>query len=692
MKLKYYFAAALLSVSVMCGAQTQPDRTKQPAAGPAPRVELGKHVNFTLPNGLQVIVVEDHKLPKVSFSLRLDVDPVLEKENVGYVNAAGSLLRNGTKNRTKSQIDEEIDFIGASLSTGSTSVSGGCLTKHIGTFMPVFADVALNPVFPQEELDKWKKQTASELAHEKVDPGSIASNAGKALMFSDAHPYGEVMTEASVKTITSDMCRNYYNTFFKPNVAYLIMVGDIDVKMAKKLATQYFGNWKKAEVPKFTYPHPEQPKANRVVFVDKPGSVQSTIRIIYPIDLKPGSPDAIKARVTDMLLGGGGFSGRLFQNLREKHSYTYGAYSSIDSDPLVGSFTAEAEVRNAVTDSAITQFLVEMKRIVETQPTPDELTIMHNTLSGSFARSLERSGTLAEFAYNTLRYKLPVDYYDTYLEKVNAVTLDDVQQTAAKYVHPDNCIILVVGNKGEVADKLKKFSASGVVEFYDAQGHPVKSSDAVPEGLTTQKVLDAYITAVGGEKAINAVTSMAVDMKGSIQGRDIVLEQRWAKNKNSVTMKMGPMVLMRTVLNGEQAKQSGMQGSKDITGDELKDMILEANILPEITYASAGIATALKGSGDVNGTDCWQVEVTLPSGKKKIDFFDKKSGLKLRTLQTEDSPQGPVTVTVDYSDYKPVNGLMIPYSLGQSMGPMQLTFTADKVQINAGTTDADFAL
>ena len=689
-----YILASLFACLFFAGAQAQIDRSKQPEAGKATRIELGKYENYSLPNGLQVIVVEDHRLPRVSFSLRLDVDPVIENENVGYVEASGNLLRTGTTTKTKSQIDEQIDFLGANLNTSSTSISGSCLSKHTDAFLPIFTDILYNPTFNSEELDKWKKQTISALAHEKTEPGAIASNVGNKLMFGANHPYGEIKTEATVSSITTDMCRNYYQTYFKPNVAYLIIVGDINLKSAKKITDTYFAKWKKGEVPQHVYAKPAQPSANTVAFVDKPGSVQSTINIIYPIDLKPGDPNQIKAKVANMMLGGGGFSGRLFQNLREKHSYTYGAYSSVQTDKLMGNFTAEAEVRNAVTDSAITQFLYEMNRIVKEPVTDAELTITKNMMAGNFARSLEQSGTLAEFAFNTLKYKLPADYYATYLEKLAAITVADVQQAAATYIRPENSIILVVGNKDEVAKTLTAFDSKKTVQLYDAQGNVVKENNAaIPAGLTSQTVIDNYTKAIGGNKALQAIKSTAINLTGSVQGQNIQMEIRLKDpNKFATNMKMGSMLILRKVLNNNVAKQSGMQGNKDITGTELSDLIADASFAPELNYNTLGVKHSLKGVSNINGTDCYQVEIVLPSGKKKTDFFDSKTYLKVRTLQTEDSPQGPVTVTTDLSDYKEVKGIKYPYTLTQTMGPMQFTFKIDSLLINEGTTEDDFKL
>ncbi len=487
MKNILYFAVLLVLFAQCTGTQTVTDtikdtvtnnggldRSKAPQPGPAPKIQLGDYEEFTLPNGLQVIVVENHKLPRVSFQLSMDNDPLLEGDAAGYASMAGAMLTKGTKTRTKAELDEEIDFIGARLSSSDGGIFAASLTKHVPTLLELVSDVVLNPSFPQDELDKMKKQRLSALASSKDDPNDIARNVANVLRYGKDHPYGELVTEGSVEKITLDKCKEYYKTYFRPNVAYLAIVGDIDAEEAKKMVGKYFGAWEKSEVPTYSYKTPEAPSSRKMAFVDKPGAVQSVISVTYPVNLKPGTPEAIKSRVMNQVLGGGVFSGRLMQNLREDKAYTYGARSSLSTDKLIGRFSAGASVRNEVTDSSIVQFMHELNRMLDEDVAADHLQLVKNSMTGSFARSLERPETMARFALNSLRYKLPKDYYATYLEKLNAVTIADVREMARKYIKPDNAYILVVGNKDEVASKLGGFASSGKVDFYNADGDPIE--------------------------------------------------------------------------------------------------------------------------------------------------------------------------------------------------------------------------
>src|SRR5690554_1658862 len=337
----------------------QVDRSKMPEPGPAPKIELGQTKSFTLDNGLKVFVVENHKLPRVAYSLQLNIEGVKEGDKAGTAEIAGNLMKTATKNRTKEEIDFGIDFIGARLSTSAMSVYGTSLVKHQDELLSIMSDVVKNAKFSEEELEKLKKQYKSNIKSQQNEPDAIASNVRRVLLYGKDHPYGEVMTEETIDNITLDDVKAYYTTYYRPNIAYLAVVGDIKFEEAKSLITKYFKDWEKAEVPTTEFPTPEVPENIQVAFVHKPGAVQSVIMTFNTIELLPGSKDVIPASIANMILGGG-FTSKLNLNLREKHAYTYGARSSLSSDKIIGNFYSTAKVRNEVTDSAITQTLLEL--------------------------------------------------------------------------------------------------------------------------------------------------------------------------------------------------------------------------------------------------------------------------------------------------------------------------------------------
>ena len=690
---KYIFlfiAGLFLAVSL----SAQLDRTRPPKPGPAPVINIGDYDMFTLPNGLKVIVVENHKTPVISWQLTLDVDPVMEGDTKGYVDLAGQLMRAGTKNRTKQVIDEEIDFIGASLSTFSTGLFGQSLTRHREKLLSLMSDVLLNPVFPQEELDKVLTQSISALTANETDANNIANNVITSVVYGQAHPYGEVVTKESLGKIKRDQLVGYYNSYFRPNVAYLVIVGDITTKEAKKLTKKYFSSWKKGDVPRHTYTTPQAPEANKVAFGNREGAVQSVIAVTYPVNLKPGDPDAIKAGVMNSILGGGAFSGRLMQNLREDKAYTYGARSSLSSDRLVGSFSARTEVGNNVTDSALVEILYEMNRMVKEKVEQPSLDLVKNFMNGSFARSLESPRTIANFALNIERYKLPKDYYATYLEKLAAVTVEDVHAMAAKYIKPENAWIVIAGNKDEVSPKLTRFSKNNEVLFFDSYGRKVEqSATAIPAGMTAEKVIDNYIKALGGNEKLRSITEQVMKMSTQMQGMTVeMVSYHKMPGKIMVSTSVGGNVMQKQVLNGDRGQISAMGQKMELSGAQLEEMKTQSRIFPELEYKTLGYELKLTDMESIDGKPAYKVQVTTPGGSIKTDFFDVASGLKVKTVASQQTQMGPMTVNTSYSDYRETAGVKIPFVITQSVGPQNLDLKVTSVELNSGIPDELFSI
>lgn len=670
----------------------QLDRSKKPMPGPAPNIQIGDYEKFELPNGLKVIVVENHKLPKVNFRLILDREPILEKDNAGYVDITGQLLRTGTKNRTKAQLDEEIDFMGASFSTSSASVNGSCLSKYTDKLFSIISDVILNSEFKQEELDKIKTQTLSGLASIKDEPSEIAARVRKSVIYGKEHPYGELETEATVKSINLDICNNYYKTYFVPNIAYLAIVGDITLSEAKELVTKYLGAWEKKDVPNPEYKTPKAPLVRKVTIANRENSVQSVVSITYPLDLKIGTIDQIKAQVVNSILGGSA-TARLFMNLREKHAYTYGAYSNITPDELVGNFTASCEVRNSVTDSSVAEIIAEMNKIKTEKITEQELQNTKNYLTGSFSRSLEDPQTIANFALNIERYNLPKDYYKNYLTSLNSLTVDDIYNAASQMIKPNNAHVVVVGNADQISEGLKRYSQTGKLDYLDINGEKYDpSAKKLPEGLTVEKVIENYISALGGKEKVSSITSSSVVLGGKTpMGEFTVNLVKKAPFKLYQKINAG-MFVQETIFNGTKGRQSAMGQSKDLEGGDLEQLKFESSFEPYLHLEENGIKAELVGFESIDGKDLYKVCLTLPSGKKLNHYFDSVTGLKDREINTLETPQGNFTQTNIYGDYKEVNGVKIAHKLTQSMAGQTFDLNVNSVELNGKIDDTQFEI
>ncbi len=681
----------ILALGFIGTANAQVDRSKLPVPASAKSIQIGDYESFTLKNGMKVFVVENHKLPRVTLSLVFDHEPVMEVDNAGYVDMVGTMLRRGTTTRTKEQLDEAIDFIGASLGASATSLYASSLTKHQEKLLELMSDVLFNPTFPAEELEKIKTQTISGLAANKEDANSISGNVTTALVYGKNHPYGTLTTEETVGNIKIEDIKNYYQTYFKPNIAYLAIVGDINKKEAQKLVKKYFSKWEQGDVPVSTYEMPKAPEKTFVALVDKASAVQSVIDITYPVELKTGTPDVIKARVLNQILGGSG-SARLFTNLREDKAYTYGAYSSLSSDMLVGAFSASASVRNEVTDSAFNEFILELDKIRTEDVSEDEINLAKSSIAGSFARSLERPQTVAQFAINTARYNLPEDYYSSYLQHVQAVSIADVKAMAQKYIHPDKAYFTVVGKASDINDKLAVF---GEVKYFDNYGNEYTPSDApqLPAGLTAEKVIADYVKALGGEEAIKNLKTLKIESAADFQGRTInITSIKMAPNKMYTLISMGGvMELSKQIYDGEHYAVYS-QGQK--TPDDVnltKDAAITSALYPQLQYKELGVTLKLNGVEKVGDDYAYSVDVILPTGTRSTEFFDVKSGLKVREVSYVKTPQGEVAQKIDMKDYAEEGGIMIPHTMIIPLGgPMTMEAKVTSVEVNGTVDEAIF--
>lgn len=681
-----------LTLASATWAQTL-DRSQRPKPGPAPEVKLGKTETFTLPNGLKVFVVENHKLPTVAVSIQLDIRQELQGSMAGYSDFVGELLTSGTKTRSKDKLNEEIDFIGASISANAEGAYGAGLKKNQNKVMELLSDIIMNSDFKQDELDKLKTQALSGLETSKTDPDAMMDNVSKVLNFTTNHPYGEVETETSIGNITLDRCKKYYETYFRPNVAYMAIVGDITAAEVKPLVAKYFGAWVKKEVPVAMYSQPSAPLSPKVAFVPRDAAVQSVISITAPIDLKPGASDEFAAKVANTVLGGGS-QGRLFLNLREKHAWTYGSYSSLNSDVLgAGSFAAEAKARNPVTDSSISEIISEMNRLQNEPVDAESLQNTKNYIGGNFAISLESPQRVAQLAINIDRLKLPADYYQNYLKSLNAVTAADVQAAAKKYMNPRNMNIIVVGSKDEMAKKVSVFAKNGIITYYDNYGSVIVPSETKSAGdMKPETLLKNYAAALGGEKAINGLKDVKIVRTGNMQGALFTLmmfQKAPGKMKQVVnaTMNGSTMNIQRTVLNGENGYQEAQGQKKKLEGAELEEAKQQADLQADLHPEKYGDKRTVKGIVSINGKDAYLVEVVDAKGSKSSEYYDKETSFLVK--QTEAGAEGNPGQVIELSDYREVpgaNGYKVPYTMKIMGAEMKI----QSVDINKGIADKEF--
>jgi zinc protease len=680
------FVVLLAVLSFIAGrADAQLDRSVIPGPGPAPATAFPDYDVVTTANGMRIIIVQNHELPTIDIQLLVDRKPVLEKEMAGVVGLTGQLMRSGTTKRTKDQLDEEVDRIGASIGASGTSVSATGLSRHTDKLFELLADVTLHPSFPQSELQKLVMQAQSGLKARKAEPDAIVSIVRKKVLYGDKHPYGEVESEASVGRINRAACEKIYKTFFVPNAVILAVVGDIQKQQVLDLVKKHFGSWKQGKLPAPVYPQVKPLAQRTVALVDRSSSVQSAIRVAQTVELPRTSPDVMPVTVLNKVLGGG--ISRLFVNLREKHSYTYGAYSAMGPDELIGAFTVQTSVRNVVTDSAITEIFYELNRIRNEAVSAEELDRAKNSLSGNFVQSLEKAETIAGYAIDIERYKLPKDHFRTYLQRVAAVTPQDVQRVAQQYITPEKMLVAVVGSAKDVKAGLAAF---GPVAMYDEEGNPVVEKAAAPITVTADQIFAKFIAKTGGKEKYAAVKDRVMEVSGKIQGMDMKIKST-QKAPASLLQEVAMMgMVQKQGYNGTEGWASSPMGTKVLDGEDLEDVAKDAPIEQYGAFAALGIKAEVTGRKDVKGKECYEVTLTGKSGLTTRHYFDTKDFLKVREVSVKNTPRGPVEQVTDLMDYKEFGGLLLPAKQEQTVMGTTFVLTLDKCTVNTGVADSLF--
>ena len=695
MKTKIFTLIILLLVSV--GVNAQIDRSKQPKPGPAPEISLEVPSEFELPNGLKVLVVENHKLPRVSYSLTIDNKPMLEGDIAGVSSLLGSMLGNGTTNVPKDAFNEEIDFLGARMNFSSRGGFASSLSKYSDRILELMADAAIHPLLTEEEFQKEKDKSIEGLKTNKKSVDAVAGRVGNALAYGTSHPYGEFVTEESVSKVTLDDVNEFYHKYFSPTNAYLVIVGDVDFKTVKRQVKKYFETWESnmeivSNIPEAT-PNVEYTQIN---FVDMPNAVQSNISLTNNVNLKMNDTDYHSVLIANKILGGG-FNSYLNMNLREAHGYTYGARSRVGSDKYVSRFRAGASVRNAVTDSAVVETLKEIKRIKTEPVTAQALANAKAKYVGDFVLALENPQTIARYALNIKINDLPKDFYTTYLQKINAVTANDVNRVANTYFKLENSRIVVVGKGSDVIENLEKVTFEGEkvpVKYFDPYAKPVDKpiyAKPIPDGVSAKTVIDNYIAAVGGKDKVAAVNTVLTNADVTIEGAPFkpkAVIKAMSPNKISMEMTIEGMgTVMKQKFDGNSGYQE-QQGQKiPMTEKQIDDKKAEKGLFPELYLDESMLM--LESVTTIDGKDVYKIKVTQ-GDDVSYRYYNVDSGLLVRSEKTVEAQGQSMSSTEDISDYKAVNGVLFPHLMKITSGPQILTFNTTDIKINEGVTTEDF--
>jgi predicted Zn-dependent peptidase len=590
--------SALLAAAVLAQAGQQPARPSTKGAvlkGKAPvnkeilKVKLPRPAEMKLKNGLQVLILEDHKLP--TFSMQMVIlsggmsNPPGQEGTAQYV---ATMLREGTKTRTSRQIAEQIDALGASLGANSSLssvtsvVSASGLVENFDQIIDLFADVILNPSFPADEFTRLKTRGIAQLQFQRAQPGFLSGEMFSKVIYG-AHPAGRFsLTAEQIQRFTPEMLAKFHATYYKPNNAIFAIVGDVKPAEVMAQLEKAFGSWQPGEVPKTEIPAVQATGPSKIYLIDRPGSVQTNL-LLGVQSITRTDPDYFALEMMNQTLGGGA-SSRLFLNLREDKGYTYGAYSSVSSFKYPGTFRANSEVRTNVTKGSMDEFFHELNRIRDQKVEAEEFARAQRTIVGGWALQLEFPQSALQNAITQKIYNLPADYWDNYPQMIAAVTPDDIQRVARKYLDLGKLQIVAVGDAKQIAGVLGQF---GTVEQFDTNGKPMTLSGPAASASTSTSV-------TGGDSiAINGTWKIIANSPQGEMPLTAVLRNEGGQISGTVESQLGqtPIVSGRVIGNevsfkvkiDAQGNQLEINFSGTISGETMKGQVSSA-AFPNIEF------------------------------------------------------------------------------------------------------------
>jgi zinc protease len=641
----------------------QVDHTQKPSPGPVPKSAFPPFSETKLKNGLRVVIVENHKQPLVFFRTLILSGNAQDKESIGAASAVSTLLEKGTKTRTADDIAKKLDFYGAELGAGSNvddiNVSISCLKKDMGEVLPIYSDVIRNPLFPKTEFDKYAARTRSGLTAAKQRPTELARKMGRKLTYG-IHPYGEIETEETVGKLSSEVLKSWHNKNFCAENAIIAVVGDVTEKEIMPLLEKYFGDWQKGSRVLPIYPPLENTHGMTISLVNRPSSVQSYVRL-QKLGLSATDPEFDKASLLMSIFAGNGtigFQNRLFQNIREKHGYTYTPGGSLTTSLDRGVMVAVAEVRNAVTDSALDQMLIEYRRLSSEQVPASELDFAKGLITGKYLMDLANPQMTSAKALSILEYGLPKDYYTTYATRISGFSADELQRTGQKVYSPGDVSIIVVGDAAQVKTKLERF---GKVNVYDLDLNPIKFNTEIvkPSAMSLDQVLELMYKGLN-KPALEKITSRetigerGINFTGDMKkGAMTTLEV--SPNKKYERLEFGSFFL-ESRNDGHQILHyyPGGNGVADTANDKYELAGTEFN--DALHLKDPNNSVKLLGTGDTPAGEAYVLDVVKNGIDHEKWYVNKETGYIVRKSFLSGDE-----LTTDYSDFRMVDGIPYPF-------------------------------
>lgn len=596
----------LMSVALLlCGAltlsafaqtmnQTEDFRRQPPPPLASKALNIPKPFETQLASGMQLVVVEDARLPLVSYRLAFRTGNASDPAGLpGLTSMMTNLLTEGTETRTSKQIADEVARLGATLNAGSnsdyTTVAASALAMYKDQILDLLADVTLHPSFPENELQLAKQNTKQALIQQRAQPSFLANERLARIIFGQ-NPYANISaTPESVDAMTRDRIAAFQRAMLVPNNAVLVVAGDVKREDVVKRVNELFGKWNKAELTNTQFPTPPVRTTRAIYVVDRPGSAQSNI-VIANTAIARNSPDYFPVLLLHTVLGANP-SSRLFMNLREKRGYTYGAYSNLDARRAAGTFRSTAEVRTPVTGDSLKEFFSELDRIRAEAVSEKELKDAKSYLTGVFPIRLETLDGLVDQLVQIKMFGLPADYLQTYRDRVNAVTAADIQRVAQQNITPDKVAVVIVGDASAIMSQIKPYSQN--IEVFDMSGKPRDMSMATTPTTTVTSTVST--TTANNAATVLGTWALDISAPGGQLPATLVLMRDGSTFSGTVKSQLGEIPLKNLTINGNAFDASvtfDMQGqtfdgkvSGTADGDTMKGtLILTVEGAPPLSF------------------------------------------------------------------------------------------------------------
>lgn len=682
----------------------QIDRS-MPEAGPAPEIEFKEPYTTKLSNNLTLMVVVNDKLPTASATLIIDNPPILEGDKSGVKGLVTSNMGKGNKFQSKDEFIEEKDFMGSFINYNSSGGSISSLSRYFERTMTMFAQGALYPIFSDEEFEKEKTKLTEALKIDEKNAASIARRVENIVAFKKDHPRSEYTTEASVSNINITDIENFYKSYFKPNNAYLVVIGDVDLEGTIALSKKLFEDWKYSnELDKMfgkgsinDFVEPEVSDKTTIHIVDVPNATNVEISFQNIIDRKTSDSDYFSGTVANRVLGAGPES-RLFSVIREEKGFAYGAYSGLPtSSKTKTKFVARTTVRTEVADSAIVEMHNQLRIMRDNPITDEELSNVKSGYFGEFAMSIENPITIANQALSIRSENLPEDFYRTFLSNLNTVSKDDVMQSSKKFFLIDNAQIVVTGKINDILDNLESIYLDENkidVIYYDAFGEVIEKPDySVDASVSVENIINKYIDLIGGKDKLEKIES--IEIKGNanlnMQGQSFVLEFYSLKNNQNqslATVTAGGMVVQRNVFNKYQGYNEVNGQRIPLADAELEQAIINSALFSELNYDFSTIE--LVGTAVVDDQKAYEIKIT----DNKTEYYSIESGLKIKEVEIQEIEGNQLSIETTIKEYEEVEGILIPKEINQVTPtlpiPGGITIKFNNIKLNVKTSDSDF--